>query len=548
MAEEGSDLLPARMLNEFVYCPRLFYLEHVQGEFEDSADTVAGRWDHRKVDKPSEETVDDGGFGKLRSTMMSSESAGIIAKMDLVEMQDGLVIPVDYKHGKKPNNDEGAWPADMAQLCAQAIVLRDNGFRCEQGAIYYKGSKERVYLAITDELVSKTMDFADQARMAISSPMPKPLEDSPKCIGCSLVGICLPDEMNALAEAEGSINDRVRRMYPARDDAAPAYVVEQGAVVSKKGEEIIVKKNGEKLGSMRLMEISHLSVLGNVQVTTQTIHELCSRNVPICYLSTGGWFYGTTLGMSHKNVYMRIAQYERSGDEGRSLEIAKRFVHGKIKNCRTMLRRNCDPVPQAALKALSEIAARVLDAGDMGELLGLEGSASRVYFSHFRDMISTTDVAFDMTSRNRRPPRDPVNAMLSLTYSLLAKDCAVTLLSVGFDPYLGFLHRPKYGKPALALDLMEEFRPIVCDSVVISAINNREVTSTDFVKVGKSTSMTDHGRRSLIGAYERRMDTLIRHPIFEYTVSYRRILEVQARLIGRFLQQEIDEYPPFCTR
>lgn len=548
MAEEGSDLLPARMLNEFVYCPRLFYLEHVQGEFEDSADTVAGRWDHRKVDKPSEETVDDDGFGKLRSVMMSSESAGIIAKMDLMEMQDGLVIPVDYKHGKKPNNSEGAWPADMAQLCAQAIVLRDNGFRCEQGAIYYKGSKERIYLPITDELVNKTMDFADRARTAMSGPLPKPLEDSPKCVGCSLVGICLPDEMNALAEAKGAIDERVRRMYPARDDAAPAYVVEQGAVVSKKGDEIIVKKNGEKLGSMRLMEISHISIMGNVQVTTQTVHELCSRNIPICYLSTGGWFYGTTLGMSHKNVYMRIAQYERSGDEDRSLEIAKRFVHGKIKNCRTMLRRNCDPTPHAALEVLSEIIARVSEAGDMGELLGLEGSASRVYFSHFHDMISTVDVAFDMTSRNRRPPRDPVNAMLSLTYSLLAKDCAVTLLSVGFDPYLGFLHRPKYGKPALALDLMEEFRPIVCDSVVISAINNREVTSKDFVKVGKSTSMTTRGRRSLIGAYERRMDTLIRHPIFEYTVSYRRILEVQARLIGRFLLQEIDEYPPFCTR
>lgn len=548
MAEEGSDLLPARMLNEFVYCPRLFYLEHVQGEFEDSADTVAGRWDHRKVDKPSEETVDDDGFGKLRSVMMSSESAGIIAKMDLIEMQDGLVIPVDYKHGKKPNNSEGAWPADMAQLCAQAIVLRDNGFRCEQGAIYYKGSKERIYLPITDELVNKTMDFADRARTAMSGPLPKPLEDSPKCVGCSLVGICLPDEMSALAEAKGAIDERVRRMYPARDDAAPAYVVEQGAVVSKKGDEIIVKKNGEKLGSMRLMEISHISIMGNVQVTTQTVHELCSRNIPICYLSTGGWFYGTTLGMSHKNVYMRIAQYERSGDEDRSLEIAKRFVHGKIKNCRTMLRRNCDPTPHAALEVLSEIIARVSDAGDMGELLGLEGSASRVYFSHFHDMISTVDVAFDMTSRNRRPPRDPVNAMLSLTYSLLAKDCAVTLLSVGFDPYLGFLHRPKYGKPALALDLMEEFRPIVCDSVVISAINNREVTSKDFVKVGKSTSMTARGRRSLIGAYERRMDTLIRHPIFEYTVSYRRILEVQARLIGRFLLQEIDEYPPFCTR
>jgi CRISPR-associated protein Cas1 len=548
MSEEKTDLLPARMLNEFVYCPRLFYLEHVQGEFEDSVDTVAGRWDHRRVDKPSEGPVDDGGFGKMRSVMMASESAGLIAKMDLVEMEGGPVIPVDYKHGKKPDVAGGIWPADLVQLCAQAIVLKDNGFTCEQGAIYYKGSRERVYVPITEELVRMTMEFADRAKEVMAGPSPKPLEDSPKCIGCSLVGICLPDEVNALSVEEDTTADGVRRMYPARDDAAPAYVIEQGAIVSKKGEEIVVKKDGETLGSMRLMELSHLSLMGNVQVTTQTIHELCERSIPICYLSTGGWYYGTTLGMSHKNVYLRIAQYERSVSESRSLEIARWFVQGKIKNCRTMLRRNCEPASVAALEALSELIDRVADAKNLGELLGLEGSASRIYFSHFHDMLSTTDMTFDMNSRNRRPPKDPVNAMLSLAYSLLAKDCTVTLLSVGFDPYMGFLHKPRYGKPALALDLMEEFRPIICDSVVIAAINNREVTGNDFVKVGGSVSMSDRGRRSLIGAYERRVDTLIRHPIFKYTVSYRRILEVQARLMARYLLLEIEEYPPFCTR
>lgn len=547
--DRAADLLPARMLNEFVYCPRLFYLEYVQSEFVDSADTIAGRWDHRRVDVPSEEGTDDGGFGKLRSAMMSSERYGLIAKMDLVEMQDGAVTPVDYKHGKTPEIEGKAWLADKIQLCAQAMILRDNGFVCNQGALYYKGSKERIYVPITDDLIAETVGFAERARKAISEPIPMPLEDSPKCVGCSLVSICLPDEVALLTgKDEECIEDRVRRLYPARDDAAPAYVLEQGSMVSKNGEELVIKKNGEKLGSIRLMELSHLSLLGNVQITTQTVHELCTRGIPICYLSTGGWFYGTTMGMNHKNVHLRIAQYQRADDASESLAIARRFIQGKIKNCRTMLRRNGKPTPAAALEALAELGNRVEEARDLGELLGLEGSASRVYFSHFRDMLSTEDLAFEMSSRNRRPPKDPVNAMLSLVYSMLAKDCAVTLLSVGFDPHLGFLHRPKYGKPALALDLMEEFRPLVGDSVVIGAINNREVTGNDFVRAGQAVSLSDRGRRALIGAYERRMDTLIRHPIFGYTVSYRRTLEVQARLMARYLLEEIKEYPPFCTR
>lgn len=542
------ELLPARMLNEFVYCPRLFHIEYVQGDFEDSHDTIAGRWEHRRVDKES--CKDDDGFGKMTSITLSSETHRLIAKMDLIELEDGKVTPVDYKHGKKPDTGGGAWDTDLVQICAQAIILRDNGFDCEQGAIYYKRTKERVYVPITDALVEMTLLQAEKARLVAEGNVPPPLIDSPKCVGCSLAGICLPDETNSLelTQMEEDTDERIRRLYPARDDAAPAYVMEQGAVVAKKGEELVVKKGGEVIGSVRLMELSHLSVHGNVQVTTQAIHGLCERNIPIYYMSTGGWFYGTTLGTSHKNVQLRMAQYRHSADEKDSLDIAKSFIEGKVRNCRTMLRRNCSPSPQAALEVLAEIIDNIWAAKDAMELLGLEGSASRVYFGHFRDMLSPEAVGFNMESRNRRPPRDPVNAMLSFTYALLAKDCTNTLLSIGFDPYLGFLHRPKYGKPALALDLMEEFRPIICDSTVISCINNREVCRDDFIKTGNAVSFTSSGKRTLVRAYERRMDTLIRHPLFKYTVSYRRILEVQGRLIARYLSGEIERYPPFCTR
>jgi CRISPR-associated protein Cas1 len=168
----------------------------------------------------------------------------------------------------------------------------------------------------------------------------------------------------------------------------------------------------------------------------------------------------------------------------------------------------------------------------------------------FSDLLKGTKggMKFDFTNRNRRPPRDPVNALLSFVYAMLVKDLTVILSSVGFDPYLGVFHRPRYGRPALALDLAEEFRPLIGDSVVLGLINNQEVGHDDFVERVGSVAMSKAARKRLISAYERRMDTLIRHPVFGYTVSYRRIMEVQARLLGRVFTGEIPAYQPFCTR
>ena len=160
----------------------------------------------------------------------------------------------------------------------------------------------------------------------------------------------------------------------------------------------------------------------------------------------------------------------------------------------------------------------------------------------------TSPLPFEMDGRNRRPPRDPVNAMLSLGYSLLAKDLTVACYAVGFDPYVGFYHQPRFGRPALALDLMEPFRPLIVDSAVLTAVNTGMVTERDFVKAGPSVALTASGRKAFFRAYEMRMDTLVTHPLFEYRVSYRRMLEIQARLLARVLEGEIGEYPVFTTR
>lgn len=221
------------------------------------------------------------------------------------------------------------------------------------------------------------------------------------------------------------------------------------------------------------------------------------------------------------------------------------------------------------------LAGEAERATSLAQLLGLEGLAARVYFENFAGMIkvgkrpqagqqlelfddpataarSDDDgswaLSFDFLRRNRHPPRDPINALLSLGYSLLAKDLTIAAASVGLDPYLGFYHQPRFGRASLALDLMEPFRPLIVDSAILTAVNQRMVTPQHFIAAGDSVALTAEGRKGFFGAYEQRMDQLVTHPLFGYRVSYRRILEIQTRLLARVLMGEILEYPVFVTR
>jgi CRISPR-associated protein Cas1 len=225
-----------------------------------------------------------------------------------------------------------------------------------------------------------------------------------------------------------------------------------------------------------------------------------------------------------------------------------------VRNQRTLLQRNHIEPNRNTLAGLREMAERAERAARLDELLGIEGNAARLFFGDFGGMIKPDEAenaagfSFDFEGRNRRPPRDPINALLSLGYSLLAKDLTVACYAVGFDPYFGFYHQPRFGRPALALDLMEPFRPLIADSAVLTAVNTGMVSPRDFVRAGNAVALTAGGRKGFLRAYEMRMDTLVTHPLFDYRVSYRRLLEIQARLLARVLDGEIAEYPVFTTR
>ena len=547
----NEKLIPARMLNEYVYCPRLCYIEWIQGEFEESVDTVEGRHIHRRVDQVSGKiTKGDENADPIiaRSVHLSGENVGVTCKMDLLEGTGKVVTPVDYKKGRAPDVEEGAWEADRVQLCAQALILQDNGFECERGVIYYAASKKRVEFSIDDDLIKKTHQYIQQMReMAESNKMPLPLVDSPKCFRCSMVGVCLPDEINLLS-GNTSQGVATRNLIPPLNKGMPVYVVGQGQKIRKKGDELLISSYKENIASARIREVTQLSIYGSVEITTPALSELLQRGIPVCFFSHGGWFYGIAQGHTHKNVELRMLQYQIASNARESLALARQFVYGKIKNCRTLLRRNDKNVPKSILKRLSYLANSAKKAKSDQTLLGIEGAAAQAYFSRFDDMLKSDRCKFQFENRNKRPPKDPVNSVLSYLYAVLVKELFVTLLSVGFDPYLGFFHRPRYGRPALALDLMEEFRPIVGDSVAITLFNTCEIQEKDFVKTGAGVTITPDGRKKVLRAYERRMNDEITHPIFGYTITYRRVLNVQARILSRVLSREILTYTPFCTR
>jgi CRISPR-associated protein Cas1 len=573
---ESESLLPVRMLNEFAYCPRLYYLMHVDGLWADNTFTEEGKEVHRRVDRldhvlpdptPSggngdeKETVGDDRPAVSRSVSLSSVALGLTSKLDLVATDGEDAVPVETKRGRVPDNPDRSWEPERIQLMAQGMLLREHGYRTDYGVLYFAESRTRVRIDFDEALEARTRELIADARAARSEvKMPPPLDDSPKCVGCSLSGICLPDEtlaLQAVLSSEGQ-DDRedfdtsssIRRLYPSRDEALPFYIQEQGAKVGKSQKVLTVKREGIEIGRARLKDVSQVVLLGNISISAQTLHLLCEAAVPVVHYSTGFWFYGITHGMGLRNAFVRRAQFEVASDPERCLYFARAIVEAKGWNQRTIIGRNVRPRPKNVGAAMQALLKKVPLAKSQGELLGLEGSLAAHYFGAFGQALKPRDFEseWDFKNRNRRPPKDPVNALLSFGYAILAKECTVALMSEGLDPWWGLFHQPRHGRPALALDLMEEFRPLVVDSAVLTAINTGMVTRRNFTQSKAGCIVGPGGRKGFLRAFEARMDQLVTHPLFGYRCSWRSIVRTQARLLARWLRGDIPSYVPMRTR
>ena len=299
---------------------------------------------------------------------------------------------------------------------------------------------------------------------------------------------------------------------------------------------------------MAAEQLRAIYLYGAAQLTTQAAQACLERGIDVSYFSPAGRFLGLLRGLPASGIDARRAQYRLFEKDLVRLTVAREILRGKIHNQRVLLMRNGNP-PDTVLSRMADLRDHTAEARDLASLMGIEGMAAKLYFENFATMLKEAGTwAFDFNGRNKRPPRDPVNALLSLGYSMLAKELTGVCHAVGLDPFCGFLHQPRYGRPALALDLMEEFRPLIADSVAISLINRGELGASDFVHAASGTFLKDDGRKAFWSAYFRRLDTEVKHPQFDYRMSYRRMMEVQARQLWRFLRGEAVRYHAFTSR
>jgi CRISPR-associated protein Cas1 len=384
--------------------------------------------------------------------------------------------------------------------------------------------------------------------VAVSGQCPPPLRNDARCLHCSAYPVCLPNESAFWKEPEADEKPQEIKEAPRPpdDDGEVIVVQKTGCMVGQRGGEFVITEKGETLQKFPMNQVRAIYLYGAVQLTAQAAQACLEEGIDVAYFSPAGRFLGLLRGLPASGVDARLGQYRMFGEPGTCVKLAREMVRAKIHNQRVLLMRNGEPA-DGVLRQMAELRDAAEDVRELGSLRGIEGTAAALYFGQFATMLGEK-VPFDFNGRNRRPPRDPVNALLSLGYSILAKELAGVLHTVGLDPFLGCYHQPRYGRPALALDMMEEFRPLVADSVALSLLNRGELTMADFSMSAAGCYMKESGRRVFWEAWFRRLDTEVTHPQFGYAMSYRRMLEVQARQLWRFARGEAERYFGFTTR
>ncbi len=562
---ETQPALPLRRLHNYVYCPRLFYYQWVENIFQENGDTVAGSHLHRNADRPTKLGEDPAKLldlpegAKVRSLRLESPALGIVGVVDILEGggEEGACV-IDYKKGSARRDESGqrvAKEADAIQVAAQALLLREQGVAVKRGAVYYAEDKRRVPVELTEALFQKIRALILEAKELAASghcPPPLPAGDA-RCAYCSAYPVCLPHESARWAGTEPLATQAAPvpvAPRPENDDGEILVVHTPGSKVGHRGGHMVVttRESDTPVQKLPIEQVRAVYLYGAVQLSAQAAETCLEQGIDVSYFSPAGRFLGLLRGLPASGVDARLGQYRLFTDPVARLGLAREAIRGKIHNQRVLLMRNGSP-PERVLDQMAALRDSALKAPDLNSLLGTEGTAAALYFEHLPTMLKGGETwRFDFTGRNRRPPRDPVNALLSLGYSMLAKELAGMCHTVGLDPFLGFLHQPRYGRPALALDLMEEFRPLIADSVAISLLNRGELGLADFVRSANGTFLGEHGRRAFWESWFRRLDTEATHPQFGYKMSYRRMMEVQARQLWRFCRGEAAAYTAFTTR
>lgn len=342
---------------------------------------------------------------------------------------------------------------------------------------------------------------------------------------------------------------------------------EYNSFIGKTDERLTVKADKKKLLDVPLIKIDGVVIMGQATMSPDIINELLERKIPLSFVTATGKYKGCLQPELTKNIFLRKAQWLAAGETEAAIHLVRGFVRGKLKNYRNLLMRRRREYPEldgrhkgcgkptathphldTAISKLEQAIAPIDLTNNIDSLRGLEGAGSAAYFACFNRLIQNSN--FNFKSRVRRPPTDPVNSLLSLGYSLLRHDLQSAVNIVGFDPYLGYLHYQRYGRPSLALDLMEEFRPLVVDAMVLNAINKEKLTLNDFTSepISNAVSLTKEGLKIFLRLYEQKKQSVFKHPVLKRQCTYQEAFEIQARLIAKYLMLETDKYPPLILK
>lgn len=499
------------LVAHYQFCPRRAWLEAC-GEQTDTWQMAVGVSKHAASD-----TADLSNQARIRAVEVSHDEWGYTGRCDSVETRpDGALWVVECKSTPVRRRAE-VTPPMVTQLTLQVAALESMGHSIAGQSIWFVDHRRRVDVRITEadrrqarQLVRETL------RTVESAVAPAPLEDDARCKACSHIAVCMPDE-RTLAPVR-------RRIVVANPDSQVVHLATPGSRAYIRSGRIVVVKGDEKLTSAPIERVQGVVVHGNIDLSGGLIRELLWRQLAVVWCTSSGKVVGWAKSGRSPNGAMRVEQHVQSA-RGR-LDLAREFVGAKIHNQATLLRRNGDPGKAlVTMRELSRLASR---ATSVPELFGLEGEAAALYFERFGTMLRDKDLAFDVRTR---PARDPVNAALNYSYALLLGDMLRAVSACGLDPHAGFLHSSTRNKPAFALDICEEFRSPIADSTVVRAFNNGELRASDFRTNLDSVVLTEKGRRAVIAAYEQRVTGEFIHPTFGYRVSWRRAMEIQARLV-----------------
>lgn len=534
MKENTDDLIRVMALHALAYCERLFYLEEVEEIRIADASVYAGRTLHEEPRQAEEEK------GEWTSLMLSSSSLGLVGKVDCLRKRDGQLIPYEHKRGRPRQGDDGAsaWPSDTLQVSAYGMLLEEEtDTAIKEGRVRYHAENITVRVPLDAKARTTVHDAIARARTLRAATTRPPVTDNDRrCIRCSLAPVCLPEEERLVKDPDWE----PVRLFPPDLEVKTIHVMEPGARISRSGERLKIETRENKPRLFPIREIGSLVLHGYPQMTTQALH-LCARNSIGVHWLSAGHYYVTSIASSSGAVQRRLRQYQALSDPGMCLRLARRVVNAKISASLRYVLRATRGRPEArksvenAIRTLRQCLKDAASAEGVDALRGYEGLAGRAYFGTM-DALLHDDVPdlFRPQGRSRRPPRDRFNALLSYGYSLLYQAVMQSVMSVGLEPALGFYHTPRSSAHPLVLDLMELFRLLVWDITIIGSINRHQWNEDEDYDIAEGRVwLSKTGRRKAIALFERRLEETWKHPVVRYSLSYARLMELEARLLEK---------------